>query len=165
MERKGEGRALATAGASGWLRPSASPPRAAGGSLPWGPQICSSHAPNPVWLQDGSLSLSLCKDSGMKISVYIEAHIFFLFDHCPLAVPSPRHAGKYSRGIITSVEGTTVSLIGKGMCNSSLDPSAATGPSSPSLPADGTVTATQPPASPQVLHTCSDMERLHIWTS
>lgn len=60
---KGRGRdgELATAGASGWFYPSASPPRAAGGSLPWAPQICSSHAPNPVWLQDGSPSLSLCK--------------------------------------------------------------------------------------------------------
>lgn len=47
---KGRGRD-ATAGASGWLCPSASPPRATGWSPPWGPQICSSHGPNPVGLQ------------------------------------------------------------------------------------------------------------------
>lgn len=83
--------------------------------------------------------LSPCEDSAMKISVYIETFLLLLlFDHCPLAVPNPRHAGKHSRGILTrvSLEGTVGSVIGKGMCNMccSPDPSAATGSSPPFLP-------------------------------
>lgn len=110
--------------------------------------------------------LSPCKDSAMKISVYIETFfLLLLFDHCPLAVPNPRHAGKHSRGILTrvSLEGTVGSVIGKGMCNMccSPDPSAATASSPPFLPR-------RPRSSlhpPQALHTYSDTEKLHIWTS
>lgn len=71
---KGRGRD-ATAGASGWLCPSASPPRAVGWSPPWGPQICSSppwgcRQSSPV---DGFIYM---QRFGGKISVYME---FFFF--------------------------------------------------------------------------------------
>lgn len=107
---KGRGRdgELATAGASGWFYPSASPPRAVGASLPWAPQICSSHGPNPVWLQDGSPSLSLCKDLGMKISVHIEAHIYFYFITVPWLFQEIFLQDSHG----ASLEGTRVSLIG-----------------------------------------------------
>lgn len=87
MERKGEGRALATAGASGWLCPSASPPSL--GVLKSAPAT----APSPCGCRQSSpgMDLFLCEDLGMKISAYIEDYIFYL-----IAVPGSRHAGEHS---------------------------------------------------------------------
>lgn len=88
------------------------------------------------------LPLSLCKDLGMKISVHIEAHIYFYFITVPWLFQEIFLQDSHG----ASLEGTRVSLIG-------------TVPSLPSCRWNGD----QHPL--QVLHTCSDTERLHIWTS
>lgn len=89
-----------------------------------------------------SLSLSLQKDLGMKISVHIEAHIYFYFITVPWLFQEIFLQDSHG----ASLEGTRVSLIG-------------TVPSLPSCRWNGDHHPLR------VLHTCSDTERLHIWTS